>query len=34
MGYDGRVSVEGVWTDIAGQAAETLDVLHQAWRQA
>lgn len=31
MGYDGRVSVEGGWTDLPGQAAETLDVLHRAW---
>lgn len=34
MGYEGRISVEGAWTDITAQAAETLDVLQQAWRRA
>ena len=34
MGYDGRVSVEGGWKDLPGQAAETLDVLRTAWKRA
>lgn len=33
-GYDARISVEGSWNDLAAQAAETLDVLHQAWAAA
>lgn len=33
-GYDGRVSVEGKWTDLPAQAAETLGVLRQAFQTA
>lgn len=34
MNYGGRVSVEGGWTDLPSQAAETLDALRRAWGRA
>jgi sugar phosphate isomerase/epimerase len=34
MGYDGRISVEGGWQDLAAQAADTLVVLREAWTAA
>jgi D-psicose/D-tagatose/L-ribulose 3-epimerase len=33
-GYQGRISVEGQWENLAAQAAETLAVLRQAWDAA
>lgn len=34
IGYAGRVSVEGNWTDLESQASETLDTLRSAWDAA
>jgi D-psicose/D-tagatose/L-ribulose 3-epimerase len=34
INYDGRVSVEGEWTDMAAQAADVLGVLRRAWDEA
>lgn len=33
-GYDGRVSIEGSWDDLAAQAPEALAVLRRAWEEA
>ena len=33
-GYDERVSIEGSWEDLAGQAAGALEVLRGAWEEA
>jgi D-psicose/D-tagatose/L-ribulose 3-epimerase len=33
-GYEGRISVEGQWQDLAAQAEETHDVMQNAWEAA
>jgi len=33
-GYDGRISIEGSWEDLARQAPEALAVLRRAWEAA
>ncbi len=32
--YSGRISIEAIWDDLAGQGTEALEVLHQAWAGA